>query len=454
MQNARIRALLEKTIKRIRPTEEEIKKENYASKKMIQRIMKLKGKHLEAIVAGSIARGTQLKEDKDIDIFILFPKSLHHKELESEGLRIAKKTVEGLKYEIDFGQHPYLKAKFKGLEIELIPAYKVGKATERISAVDRTPFHNSYLQERLTEKMKDEIRLLKKFLKAIDCYGAELKVQGFSGYLTELLVLNRGNFLNVLKASGKWKKGEVIDLEHYYTKKDFPALRKKFGTPLIVIDPTDKERNAAAAVSLKQFQKFKENAEKFIQKPSAEFFFPKPTKILSSKKLKKKLEKKELMLIEIPYSKIHEDVVFGQLKKIAGQLAAELKKHEFKVLNEHTWSDQQKSMAILIELKKLKLKKTRLHAGPPIEMLKHKKKFLEKHAARTGEKIIKGRIHVIIPRKHVHASSLAREFMEKRKRKKGFISKQIKKKYKVLVKEGILSACKNKKLKEFLSKNL
>jgi len=454
MQNKGIKELLGKVTKKIKPGEKEIRKENYASKEIIQRIMKARGKHLDAIVAGSIARGTQLKEDKDIDIFILFPKSLHHRELEIEGLRIAKKAIKGLKYEIDFGQHPYLKAKFKGLKIELIPAYKVEKATERISAVDRTPFHNFYLQEKLTEKMKDEIRLLKKFLNGIECYGAELKVQGFSGYLTELLVLNYKNFLGALKAAGKWKEGGVIDLEHYYSRKEFPALRKKFDSPLIVIDPTDKERNVAAAVSLKQFQKFKESAKAFLQKPSMEFFFPKATKILGSKELKKKLGKKELMLIEIPYSKIHEDVVFGQLKKIAGQLAAELKKHEFKILREHIWSDQKKSMALLLELKKLELTKTRLHAGPPIEMLKHKERFLEKHAGRIGEKIIKGKIHVIIPRKHIHASSLIKEFMEKQKEKKDFISKQIKKKYKVLVKEGILSASKNKKLKEFLSKNL
>jgi len=40
---------------------------------------------------------------------------------------------------------------------------------------------------------------LKQFMKGIGVYGSELRRRGFSGYLTELLVINYGSFLGVLK---------------------------------------------------------------------------------------------------------------------------------------------------------------------------------------------------------------------------------------------------------------
>jgi len=56
------------------------------------------------------------------------------------------------------------------------------------------------------------------------------------------------NFLNLLKAATKWKAQEIIDLEKFYKKEEYNLLKKIFkNQALIVLDPTDKNRNVAAA---------------------------------------------------------------------------------------------------------------------------------------------------------------------------------------------------------------
>ena len=55
-------------------------------------------------------------------------------------------------------------------------------------------------------KLRDEVRVLKKFMKGIDTYGAEIKVGGFSGMLCETLILNYGSFEDTIKSASDWKK--------------------------------------------------------------------------------------------------------------------------------------------------------------------------------------------------------------------------------------------------------
>lgn len=65
----------------------------------------------------------------------------------------------------------------------------------------------------------------------VGTYGSEFKVGGFSGYLCELLIINYGSFLEVLRnVWTDWKPGYQIDLMEYGTS-------NLFDDPLIVVDP-------------------------------------------------------------------------------------------------------------------------------------------------------------------------------------------------------------------------
>ena len=112
---------------------------------------------------------------------------------------------------------------------------KIDSTEHLISAVDRTPFHTRYVKEHLKEDQKNDVRLLKQFMKGIGTYGAEARTRGFSGYLLELLVLRYGTFKDVISAMAGWTNGTVLSLER--------AGAKRFNDPLVFFDPVDPSRN-------------------------------------------------------------------------------------------------------------------------------------------------------------------------------------------------------------------
>ncbi|MBU2100011.1 CCA tRNA nucleotidyltransferase [Candidatus Micrarchaeota archaeon] len=450
----RIQKIKEKVLKEIIPSKEEIIKENEIKDKIIKKINSIKGKHIEAILAGSLSRNTHLKDDKDIDIFVLFDKKMEKKEFIKEGLKIAKK-IAGKNWEIDFGEHPYVKTEIEGHKVELIPSYKIESTQEMLSSVDRTPFHTNFIQEKLKENQRNEIRLMKKFLKGIECYGAELKVQGFSGYLAELVILKYKTFENALKKISLWKERKVISLTEKTNAKKEKELMQKFNNSLIFIDPTDERRNTAAAVSKEVYEKLKKQAKKFLNKPSISFFFPKPVKILTKKEFREKNKNKNIILVESAYEKIHEDVTFGQMRRFLGKLKKELEKNDFTVLRERFWSDEKKKMLLLVEVKESKLGKEKMIKGPPETMKKHAEKFIEKHGKKKTKKI-KGHYHAIVKRKHLKAESVVKEFIEKQIKvnPKKFLSKRMKKRHEIYSGKKLEKIYKEKEVQEFLSKYL
>jgi tRNA nucleotidyltransferase (CCA-adding enzyme) len=130
------------------------------------------GYEVSVDIYGSVSRDTWLAHEKDIDIFVSFPGSYTKNELEKAvtlvGVKILKKT------EKRFAEHPYIRGDFKGYHVEIIPCYLVENGSKHISAVDRTPFHDSFVKKNLGNR-QSEVRLLKQFMKGIGCYGAEIK---------------------------------------------------------------------------------------------------------------------------------------------------------------------------------------------------------------------------------------------------------------------------------------
>ena len=193
--------LLEKVAKRITPTKRERAEQQKVAIEVIKKIKEMEGKHVDVVLCGSNARDTHLKGDNDLDIFVLFPEKLSREEFEKEGLRIGKKVFRGKKWEKAFSEHPYIRGKIEGFDVEIVPSYKVPSAELLQSSVDRSPFHNQYLKKRLKQKHMREARLLRKFLKGIDAYGADTKAGSVPGYVVELLTLQNGSFLKTVKAS-------------------------------------------------------------------------------------------------------------------------------------------------------------------------------------------------------------------------------------------------------------
>ncbi len=158
---------------------------------------------------GSFAKGTWLSKDADIDIFIKFKKNISEEKFEKISQKIGFNSLKKYSPYVRYSQHPYVEAKIKNTKINIVPCYDV-KIGEWKSAADRSPFHTKFMKKSLTSKMKNEVRILKAFLKSNEIYGAEIAKQGFSGYISEVLILEFGSFENLIKSIGKIKENQII----------------------------------------------------------------------------------------------------------------------------------------------------------------------------------------------------------------------------------------------------
>ncbi len=268
------------------------------------------GYDIEPLVVGSVAKDTYDNEP-DIDIFLMFPPRVELEEMKRLGLEIGHSVLKNGKEK--YAQHPYVTGRYRGFEVDLVPSYGIKDMTQRKTAVDRTPFHTEFIKEHLEEGQRDDVRLLKRFMKGIGVYGAEASVQGFSGYLCELLVLRYGSFRSMLEAVSKWKKGVSLSLGD---------KAKKFREPLAFIDPTDTERNVASAVSLPALARFIAAAKDYLRNPDERFFFPRPVETMTLTEIKAELQSLglELAIMAIPLPDVLEDSLSAQMRKTLDSL--------------------------------------------------------------------------------------------------------------------------------------
>jgi len=90
-------SLESEVLEKIKPTAEEIDKIDCAAialKEAVEDYVKEHGIDVETRFVGSYAKGTYLS-DPDIDLFILFPETVPHKELETVGLSIGEAIMKG-----------------------------------------------------------------------------------------------------------------------------------------------------------------------------------------------------------------------------------------------------------------------------------------------------------------------------------------------------------------------
>jgi tRNA nucleotidyltransferase (CCA-adding enzyme) len=333
----------------------------------------LKTKKIDAKieVVGSIAKDTYIKNNLDIDVFLLFDPSVKRIFM-AEMIRVIGKKILNNTEEC-YAEHPYIRGIFHDLKIELVPGYLINDARQKISAVDRTPLHTTYIQKHISKQQKQEIRLLKQFLHGINCYGAEAEIQGFSGYLCEILILKYCSFLSLLKDVRSWKLPIKISLQ------DNPT--DNFNEHMVFIDPVDTERNVASAVSKKTLQKFIKASDAFLKEPRITFFFPNPVKLWSLSKIKSYIVQSDSQYIGIVFSKpnIIAENLIPQLRKTCKIIKKEAQNNDFKIYTiDFTINQNHQLIYIIIKADSTPLNDTYTHMGPPIKLTNHKKMFKKK----------------------------------------------------------------------------
>jgi len=436
-------------LKKVTPNQEERKRILALAKELTKKVTaaaKEAGVEAEVRVEGSVAKDTWLSEEPDIDIFMRVPITMRREAFGTICLEIARRATEGFKQVERFAEHPYLEAVIDNVRVNIVPCYRV-KRGEWISATDRTPFHTDYVKPLLDEQMCGEIRLLKRFMRGIDVYGAEIRVGGFSGYLCELLILNYGSFIKVLRSVADWKERWIIDFEGYYKGRE-KEVEKIFEEPLVMVDPVDKGRNAAAAVRKEKLDELIVAARAFLEVPHPKFFCPRKMRALDAESFVQAIKTRGSTIAFVMFGKVNAvpDVLWGQLYKSQRSLRKMLQQHDFIVMRDCVWSDEENFNMFIFEVERRFLPPIKKHLGPPLRKRIECEKFLRKHfgAAHTisGPRVEAGRWVVEIKRKHMDVVDLLLEKLGDGGRRAGvadLISKAVANAVEVLVNEEILA---------------
>ena len=392
--------VLKQQIEIIKPSKETIKDIKQTTQEFTKYLKKkLKSKKIKAdvFIGGSLAKNTIVKKDKyDVDIFIRFDGKYDNKEISG----LLGKAL-GKEFKKVHGSRDYYQQMIGGIIMEIVPVLKIKKQQQAQNITDLSYFHVGYINKKIRAKHKlaDEIIIAKTFCHAQNCYGAESYIHGFSGYALELLICHYGSFKNFLTAvssisvknnklnnGGSSSKSDIknnnrnninkiiIDPEKLYKNKQeiLRELNKsKLQGPMILIDPTFKERNALAGLSEDTFEKFKKTAERFLKNPSSDFFEKKNIREELTRKYKDKL-----IIINIKTTKQAGDISGTKSKKFFGFFTRKLGK-EFNIkVNEFDYNEKKNIAYFFFVIDK---KKDELRRGPPISAKKHLSGFRKEH---------------------------------------------------------------------------
>ena len=344
---------------------------------------------------GSFAKGTWLSKDADVDIFVRFKKSTSEEKFEKISKKIGFDSLKKFSPYVRYSEHPYVEAKMKDTKINVVPFYDV-KIGEWKSAADRSPFHTKYMSKSLTQKMRNEVRILKTFLKSNGIYGAEIAKQGFSGYVSEVLVLHFESFENIIKSISKIEENTVIG-----------KTSKKFDTSLVIIDPIDSNRNLAAAISDENIGKFILVCRAFKENPKLEFF----------KNKKSRASKKywgNVLSVKFNFKIRSPDIIWGQIKRATVSLSTQLELAGFTVLRSKAYTDQQKEVYLLFFLESTKIPEIYTKSGPEFFREGSSKSFISKNLSNAGLVWVGNNKKIISleKRKQVDASKFMTEFLK------------------------------------------
>ncbi|MDQ3970106.1 MAG: CCA tRNA nucleotidyltransferase [Thermoproteota archaeon] len=323
----------------------------------------------DVVLGGSFAKGTWLKRKDihdnsvksegctDIDIFIKIDVSLQDEEFDELAKKIAKQSLGGYNPRLRYSSHPYVEAYVKGIRVNVVPCYNVEKGRWK-SAADRSPFHTEYIRDNLDDEKKNQVRLLKKFLKSIGVYGAEIATAGFSGYVTEILILKYGSFVSVLKAISNIKEDKnVISIGKF----DEDVL-KIFQSPIIIIDPIDSRRNLGTAISAESVGKAVLAARAFLEKPSLDFFREKKERYNETFKE----IYSNLLIVEFFYRQRSPDIIWGQIKRTLNAISKQLCIANFTVIRSIGDIDEKGHATFVFLLEAITLPPYMARTGPHI----------------------------------------------------------------------------------------
>lgn len=325
------------------------------------------------ILGGSYAKRTWLPPGgdalTDIDVFVKLASSVDEERFETVGLEIGRQASRGYKHGKKYAQHPYTEASVDGIKVNVVPCYDVPPG-EWKSAADRSPYHVEFVNKNLDDGKRTQVRLLKRFMRTIGVYGAEIEKEGFSGYAAEVLVHEHGSFEAVLRY--------------------FASLRPSGEALLVLKDPIDDERDLAKAIPRQTVARMVLASRAFLNEPDFAYFTG------LRRRVRRGLVPK-LYVIRFDHKPISEDTLWGELKKSTRQLVRYLEERGFVIIRAAPLSDNAAKSAIVLLPGTESIPELEERVGPAVEMSAEVGRFVSKN--REKAELIwladDGRVHML-----------------------------------------------------------
>jgi len=328
----------------------------------------------EIVFGGSFAKGTWLRNETDIDIFVKFDSDVDYEHFETYGKQIGMQSLIEYSPYLRYADHPYVEAVIDGIKVNVVPCFDVPFGRWK-SAADRSPFHTSYMVTNLNKDQKNQVRVLKRFLKSLKIYGAEISTEGFSGYVCEVLILKFGTFLSTVDFFSKCFGNEmVIRIDEATTPEERNnELHNSFIT---ILDPVDQNRNLGSAISTHSVATLIQSSRKFMTNPSTEYFT-----ISSNFAVEdglKNLLSSFILVIEFRYTDRPLDVIWGQLKKLTRSIVRFSGSYGFRILKSVcSVSEKENHCVIALLLESSTISSLSIKVGPEILRTQDVEKFIE-----------------------------------------------------------------------------
>ena len=382
----------------------------------LNRLIEEQGVPAQVRVEGSYAKDTWLRTSPEIDVFILLEPSLGREFIKNKFFPRLLEWFSKYNPLTRYSEHPYLVLRREGIEVEIVPALAQRAPGRPLTPVDRTPLHTEYVRKKARDPhMRDQIRLAKQFARNIGVYGAEIAVEGFSGYLIELLTLHYGGFRQLVREASRWRPPVMIDPENHY-RGDRRKLLEKFGEkPMVVVDPVDPERNVAAALSLDKMAEMSLASTLYLRSPSRFYFFLPPVDPLELKRLSSTMEpySQNVLVVRISLKEPEPpDNLWGQVKRLARAFSRHLDRAGYRVLRcAPRASDSGEKALIACLLETPILPHLSLARGPPFTRRENSVDFLERHmyTPGAGPWVREGRLESFVQRRRINCVDEAEE---------------------------------------------
>lgn len=363
--------LLSEVAKTLRPSQEVF----VLLDEVIARINKeisLHGFSAHASLGGSVAKDTFLRGDHDVDVFVRFSISEHKDDDLSE---LLSQVMNRFDASLVHGSRDYFEFYEGDFHIEVVPVLDISDATQAKNVTDVSPLHVRYIKESGVDT--DQIRLAKQFCKAAGVYGAESYIRGFSGHVIDLLIVIHESFYELARAACSWKPPIVFDPASHHDNPVLEIPTSKHG-PLLIVDPIQPFRNAAAALDDEQFTCFVDACKEFVSQPSKEFFV---IKEFDEQALDKRLRAQDswVKLLVTHDADDKRDVAGSRVRKFYERLVDELSYAEFAPVDSGWEFSYQDKSIVWFVFDTLLLSEFERRQGPPLSEEEHVLAFQEAH---------------------------------------------------------------------------